>query len=402
MELVISALLILAVSGALSFKWKYFGLIGALAAAIMTTVGQPVILMIFIIALLNLASLDLMRGFLRGVDYTLVGLIFVATVYAFYTQSLAMLLTMFVAASVPTYMFVMTADKDIRMDVGIKYITFMVIATILFIIGAVILISSVSTPLYYIGYAMLLIGLAIEVGVAPFHEWVPDVFDTADPIPISVVASIAKFVPFVVAYKILTTVQIDYNLLVFTGIIASISMFIGNIGGLTSTKPARILAYSTVANMGYILATLSVIARPEFIYIAFAGAMLQLITNAFGKVGFFVGIKDGGASPLSSYLIALSFIGLPPLMGFWGKFYILLSLIYANIIWLAAILVINSAMSVPYYIRLARLVGVGSKTSLAATIVGICALIMFITTVPPDWIIESSKIFMDYLTIGGV
>ena len=194
MELVISALLILAVSGALSFKWKYFGLIGALAAAIMTTVGQPVILMIFIIALLNLASFDLMRGFLRGVDYTLVGLIFVATVYAFYTQSLAMLLTMFVAASVPTYMLVMASDREIKMDVGIKYITFMVIATILFIMGAVILISSVSTPLYYIGYAMLLIGLAIEVGVAPFHEWVPDVFDTADPIPISVVASIAKFV----------------------------------------------------------------------------------------------------------------------------------------------------------------------------------------------------------------
>ncbi len=404
MELVIPSLLILAICGALSLKYKYIGLIGALVSIILMAMGNAVLLLILIIALLNLASFDLMKGFLRGVDYTLVGLIFIATIYAFYTQSLAMLLTMFVAASVPTYMLVMTADKEIRMDVGIKYITFMVIATVLFIIGAVLLTHGSLTNLniYYIGYAMLLIGLAIEVGVAPFHEWVPDVFDTADPIPISVIASIAKFVPFVVAYKIVSSAHMDYNLLLFTGIIAAISMFIGNIGALTSDKPARILAYSTVANMGYILATLAVIAKPEFIYLAFAGAMLQLLTNSFGKVGFFVSIKEGGASTIFSYLLALSFIGLPPLMGFWGKLYILASLIYANIIWLALILVINSAMSVPYYIRIAKLLSLGSQRTLAKFVIGISALIMLITVIPPDWAIESSKMLMSYLTIGGV
>lgn len=404
MELVIPSLLILAICGAVSLRYKYAGLIGALVSIILMAMNNPILLMILIIALLNLASLDLMKGFLRGVDYTLVGIIFVATVYAFYTQSLAILLTMFVAASVPTYMLVMTADKEVRMEVGIKYITFMVIATVLFIIGAVLMIHGSLTriPIYYIGYAMLLTGLAIEVGVAPFHEWVPDVFDTADPIPVSIIASIAKFVPFVVAYKIISSAQLDYNLLVFTGIIAAISMFIGNIGALTSDKPARILAYSTVANMGYILATLAVIAKPEFIYLAFAGAMLQLLTNSFGKVGFFVSIKEGGTSTIYAYLLALSFIGLPPLMGFWGKLYILASLIYANIIWLALILVINSAMSVPYYIRIARLLSLGSQRTLAKFVIGISALIMLITLLPPDWAVESSKILMSYMTIGGV
>jgi len=407
MELAIPSLLILAVSGALSKKNKYIGFAGALISVLMMTVNNPLLLMIMVVALLNLISLDLMRGFLRGVDYTLVGLIFIATIYAFYSQSLAFLLTMFVVASVPTYMLVMAGDREIKMEVGIKYITFMVIATVLFLIGAVLMVHASTTSnltLYYIGFAMLLVGLAIEVGAGPFHEWVPDVFDSADPIPISIIASVAKFVPFVVAFKIISSTYMGgENLILFTGLIAVLSMLIGNIGALTSEKPARILAYSTVANMGYIIATLAVIGHNEFIYLAFAGAMLQLLTNSFGKVGFFVGIKEKSMPTVETYILALSFIGIPPLMGFWGKLYILTSLVYANLIWIAVLLVLNSAMSVPYYIRLIRLFeGSVGYRKLAGYIVTITSAIMLITVIPPNWIIESSRILMNYLTIGGV
>ncbi|NOY11126.1 MAG: NADH-quinone oxidoreductase subunit N [Archaeoglobi archaeon] len=407
MELAIISLLILAVSGALSVKQKYIGLAGALISVLIMTVNNPLLLMVLVVALINLASLDLMRGFLRGVDYTLVGLIFVATVYAFYSQSLAFLLTMFVVASVPTYMLVMASDKEVRMDVGIKYITFMVIATVLFLIGAVLMVhasATASSTLYYVGFAMLLVGLAIEVGAAPFHEWVPDVFDTADPIPISIIASVAKFVPFVVAYKIIySTYDGGIGVILLIGIIAVVSMLVGNIGALTSNKPARILAYSTVANMGYIIATLAVIGKEEFVYLAFAGAMLQLLTNSFGKIGFFVGIKEKSMPTVETYLLALSFIGLPPLMGFWGKLYIVASLVYANLIWLAVILVLNSAMSVPYYVRLIRLFeGSSGYRKVAGYLITVTAVLMLMTVVPPNWIVESSRILMNYLPIGGV
>ena len=407
MELAIPAVIILALAAALSLRFKYIGFAGALVASAMMVVNNPILLMVFVVVLLNLASLDLMKGFLRGVDYTLVGLIFVATSYAFYSQSLAFLLTMFVVASVPTYMLVMASDREIKMEVGIKYITFMVIATILFLIGAILMIHASATSsftLYYIGYVMLLLGLAIEVGAGPFHEWVPDVFDSADPIPISVVASIAKFVPFVVAFKVISSTSMgEENLILLTGIIAVVSMFIGNIGALTSNKPARILAYSTVANMGYLLAALAVSFRAEFVYIAFAGVMLQLLTNSFGKIGFFIGIKENGMPKIETYVLALSFIGIPPLMGFWGKLYILASLVYANLLWVAFFLVINSAMSVPYYVRLIKTFeDRGEFRRLAGYLVTVTAVLMLITIVPPNWIIESSRILMKYLTIGGV
>ena len=407
MELAIPAVLILALSGAFSLKYKYIGFAGALIASALMVVNNSLLLMVFAVALINLASLDLMKGFLRGVDYTLVGLIFVATSYAFYSQSLAFLLAMFVVASVPTYMLVMASDKEIRMEVGIKYITFMVIATILFLVGAILMVhasATSSTALYYIAFTMLLLGLAIEVGAGPFHEWVPDVFDSADPIPISVIASIAKFVPFVVAFKIISSTQMGgANLILITGVIAVASMFIGNIGALTSNKPARILAYSTVANMGYMLAALAVSFKSEFIYLAFAGVMLQLLTNSFGKIGFFIGVRENGMPRVETYLLSLSFIGIPPLMGFWGKLYILASLVYANLIWIAFFLVINSAMSVPYYIRLIRVFeGKKDFRRLAGYLITVSAVLMLITVVPPNWIIESSRMLMKYFAIGGV
>lgn len=406
MEFVVISLLILAVSGALSLKNKYIGAGGAIIAVFLNAMDNPLLLMILVVALINIASLDLMKGFLRGVDYTLVGLIFVATTYAFYTQSLGVLLGMFVVASVPTYMMIMAGDREVNMDVGIKYITFMVIATVLFITGAVLMVyanSTASYTLYYIAFAMLVVGLALEVGAGPFHEWVPDVFDTADPIPVSVVASLAKFVPFVVAFKIITSTQMGGEFVaLFTGIIAVVSMTIGNIGALTSNRPARILAYSTVANMGYIIATLAVAIKEDLVYLAFAGAMLQLLTNALGKIGFFIGIKEKSMPTLNAYILALSFIGLPPLMGFWGKLYILASLTYANLIWVAVILVLNSAMSVPYYVRMMKLFeGTSGYRNQAMYLMTLTAILMLITVVPPNWIIESSRILMNYIMIGG-
>lgn len=407
MELAIVSLVVLSITSAISFRFKYAGLAGALLAVFIMAINNPLLMLVLIIALLNLASLDLMKGFLRGVDYGLVGLIFVSTIYAFYSQNLAFLLAMFVASSVPTYMLVMASDDRIRMEVGVKYITFMVIATVLFIIGSVLMVHSKYTSaeaLYYVGFTMLILGLAIEVGVAPFHEWVPDVFDSADPIPVSIIASIAKFVPFVVAFKIISSTSTgSFIPVLIVGTLAVISMLMGNIGALTSQKPARILAYSTVANMGYILAALAVIYKPEFIYLAFAGAMLQLLTNSFGKIGFFLGLKEDAMPRIESYILALSFIGLPPLMGFWSKLYILASLVYSNLIWIAVFLVINSAMSVPYYIRLVRLFeGKLAFRKLAGYLITVSAVIMLITIVPPNWIVESSRILMKYLVIGGV
>ncbi len=404
-ELIVASLILIALGSALSFKSsKSVFVISLIALLIMLLLPEyrSYVALVIAIGVLNLLSMTLMKNQIKGVDYALTALIAIATVYVVFTNDLAMILLMFVITSIPTYVLIMTSEGKANVDVAVKYITFMVFATVLFLAGAMLLVYSNSVNagyLYVLGFVMLIIGLGMEVGCAPMHEWVPDVFDTADPIPVSIVASIAKIVPFVVAYKILimTANPLTTKMVLFVAFVAAVSMFIGNIGALTSTNPARILAYSTVANMGYILATLVALINLNWIYLAFAGALLQLMANAFGKVGFFVSIKDGGASTYLTYALAFSFIGMPPLIGFWGKLFILLSLVKVGYIWLALILVINSAMSVPYYIRLARILAKPTIPSIVNAIVLSAVALTFITIVPPNWFIDLAKAI-----IGGV
>jgi NADH-quinone oxidoreductase subunit N len=390
----LASLIILTFGAVLSYRDVRISLaFSILAVLIVAGMGNAAFSALIIsVALLNLFSLYAIRqNQIAGVDYALVAIMAVATIYVFIVDDLAMMLTLFMVVSAPTYLLVMVSDRGLNVDVGIKYVTFMVIATVLFIIGAVLLYSTTNPLIYSIAFLMLIVGLSMEVGIAPLHEWVPDVFSAADPIPISIIASLAKFVPFIIAYKIvLATATPELGiLLVIVGLIAAASMFAGNIGALTTNEPSRILAYSTVANMGYILATFAAIAAGrEYVYFAIAGGVLQLLVNSFGKVGYFASIKTEGTSTITAYLLTFSFIGLPPLMGFWSKLFIIYSLVYSQFIWLAVILVLNSAISVPYYIRLARLLGTGWKFNLPNAVVLFASLAMLITLIPPTWFVD--------------
>ncbi|WP_230972478.1 NADH-quinone oxidoreductase subunit N [Archaeoglobus neptunius] len=391
----LASLIILALGSAASYKDKRISFVLSIFAVLLVAVSGNAIYsaLIAFVAVLNLLSLFVIReNQIAGSDYAMIGIMAVATLYAFVVDDLAVMLTLFVVVSVPTYLLAMVSDKGVNVDVGIKYVTFMVIATVLFLIGAVLLYSANSNSLIYsIAFLMLIVGLCMEVGVAPVHEWVPDVFSSADPIPVSIIASLAKFVPFIIAYKIIiaTATPSIGMLMLIVGLIAAASMFTGNIGALTTNDPSRILAYSTVANMGYILATfVAITAGKEYVYFAIAGGILQLFVNSFGKIGYFASIKNGGTSPITAYMLTFSFIGLPPLMGFWSKLFIIYSLVYSSYIWLAVILVLNSAISVPYYVRLARLLGTGWKFSLANAVVLFASVAMLLTLIPPVWFVD--------------
>lgn len=390
----LASLIILAVGAALSYKDIRISLVASVVAVVvaMMASGNAYSALILFVALLNIFSLYAIRqNQIAGVDYALVAIMAVATIYAFVVDDLAMMLALFMVVSAPTYLLVMVSDRGLNVDVGIKYVTFMVIATVLFITGAVLLYSTTNTLVYSLAFLMLIVGLSMEVGIAPVHEWVPDVFASADPIPISIIASLAKFVPFIIAYKIVVATATPSLglLLIVVGLIAAASMFVGNIGALTTNEPSRILAYSTVANMGYILATFAAVtAGKECVYFAIAGGLLQLFVNSFGKVGYFASIKNEGTSPITAYMLTFSFIGLPPLMGFWSKLFIIYSLVYSQFIWLAVILVLNSAISVPYYVRLARLLGTGWKFNLTSAVVLFASIAMLITLIPPMWFVD--------------
>lgn len=410
MAMMLLALAILTLGSVFSFKYRRVGFYAAIVALIIGLAACRSLYygaFIFAIGIINLVSLEAIKSEIKGVDYGLVGLMALATMYIFNTSDLALVLAALVLVSVPTYILVMIREGGANVEVGIKYITFMVFATILFLIGAIILAytkNSFDGVLYILGYVMLVLGLSLEVGVAPLHEWVPDVFTSADPIPISIIASLAKIVPFIAALWILiyTASTLTASITIFTAVLAAISMFTGNIGALTSKEHARVLAYSTVANMGYVLTCMVVVIKPipEFICFALVGGLLMLFANAAGKIGFFNAIKGEGAYSPLMYLLAFSFIGVPPLMGFWGKFFILSSLVKVGLfmaeagyvyIALAALIVINSAISIPYYIRLASELGIGWKANLTNFIAVSAVVIILITVVPPNWFFEGVR-----------
>ena len=409
----LSALVILTLGSIGSFKNSKLGFYGAIIAlviafsAIALSVPHFISYGIFIlvIAIINLVSLEAIKSEIKGVDYGLVALMALATMYIFNTSDFALVLAALVLVSVPTYILVMIREGGANVEVGIKYITFMVLATVLFLIGAIILVytkNAFDGSLYVLGYVMLVLGLCLEVGVAPLHEWVPDVFSSADPIPISIIASLAKIVPFIAALWILvyTSCYLTASITLFTAVIAAISMFVGNIGALTSKELGRVLGYSTVAGMGYVLTCLVVVARPEYMYLALTGGLLMLFANAAGKIGFFNAIKGGGAYSPLMYILAFSFIGVPPLMGFWGKLFILLSLAKMEYFWLVGIVVINSAISIPYYIRLATELGVDWKPNLT-NFICLAAVVMVLVTVfllPVEWFYSTMEVIAQ--TVG--
>ena len=409
----LSALVILTLGSIGSFKNSKLGFYGALIALVIAFSGIIVSaahfvsygIFILVIAIINLVSLEAIKSEIKGVDYGLVALMALATMYIFNTGDFALVLAALVLVSVPTYILVMVREGGANVEVGIKYITFMVLATVLFLIGAIILVytkNAFDGSLYVLGYVMLVLGLCLEVGVAPLHEWVPDVFSSADPIPISIIASLAKIVPFIAALWILvyTSCDLTVSITLFTAVIAAVSMFVGNIGALTSKELGRVLGYSTVANMGYVLSCFVVVAEPAFIYLALAGGLLMLFANAAGKIGFFNAIKGGGAYSPLMYLLAFSFIGVPPLMGFWGKLFILLSLAKMEYFWLVAIVVVNSAISIPYYVRLATELGVDWKPNLT-NFICLAAVVMVLVTVfllPVEWFYSTMEVIAQ--TVG--
>ena len=409
----LSALVILTLGSIGSFKNSKLGFYGAIIALVIAfsaiALSVPHFLsygiFILVIAIINLVSLEAIKSEIKGVDYGLVGLMALATMYIFNTSDFALVLAALVLVSVPTYILVMVREGGANVEVGIKYITFMVLATVLFLIGAIILVytkNAFDGSLYVLGYVMLVLGLCLEVGVAPLHEWVPDVFSSADPIPISIIASLAKIVPFIAALWILvyTSCYLTASITLFTAVIAAISMFVGNIGALTSKELGRVLGYSTVAGMGYVLTCLVVVAMPEYMYLALTGGLLMLFANAAGKIGFFNAIKGGGAYSPLMYILAFSFIGVPPLMGFWGKLFILLSLAKMEYFWLVAIVVINSAISIPYYVRLATELGVDWKPNLT-NFICLAAVVMVLVTVfllPVEWFYSTMEVIAQ--TVG--
>jgi NADH-quinone oxidoreductase subunit N len=235
--------------------------------------------------------------------------------------------------------------------------------------------KSVSTipTLALVGGGMIIVGLGFKVAAVPFHMWTPDVYQGA---PTSVTAFMsvgAKAGGFAALLRIFVAAFPEVATIwgPLTMWIAALTMAWGNVAAIAQKNIKRMLAYSSIAHAGYIFIALPAAAVPEVAPEALRGALFYLIaygiTNlgAWGVVlalekseGTGLEIEDYAglgtkypALALGMTVFMLSLTGVPPTVGFMGKFYLFRAAIDANLFWLAIVGVITSLISAYYYLR---------------------------------------------------
>ena len=218
------------------------------------------------------------------------------------------------------------------------------------------------------GLGLLLVGFGFKISSAPFHMWVPDVYEGAPTSVTALIATGSKAAVFAVLVRLLLSgvraVQADWTAVLW--VLAALTMTLGNVVAIAQSNLKRMLAYSSIAHVGYMLVGLAVGGA------AGAGAVLfYLLAYTFTTAGTFgvitlcvrageeaVDVRDyaglGRRHPVLAFALALlllSLVGIPPLAGFVGKFYLFGAAVRAGFVWLAVLGVLNSAIAAYYYLR---------------------------------------------------
>ncbi len=226
-------------------------------------------------------------------------------------------------------------------------------------------------PAAYLAVGLALAGFGFKVSMVPFHQWTPDVYEGA-PTPITAFLSVGpKAAGFAALARTLAVGvppdQVNWPLLLAG--LAALTMTVGNLLALLQRNLKRMLAYSSIAHAGYLLIALAAWKSPW----AQQGLLYYLLAYLFTNLGaFFVAMVAADATgsdeipdhaglsqrapwvALAMVVFMLSLTGIPPTAGFVGKFYLFAAAVDAGLLWLAALAVANSVVSLYYYVGVLR------------------------------------------------
>jgi NADH-quinone oxidoreductase subunit N len=263
---------------------------------------------------------------------------------------------------------------------AVTFFVISVVSTAIALLGAALLFASSGAlhlarlhevtgplaPLATVGGALIVLGFAFKVAAVPLHAWAPSTYDGA-PLPIAAYLSTASKLGGVLALAAVIT-RLDTGPLV--AVLAVLTMTVGNLVALRQTRMVRLLAWSSVAQAGYIIAPLAVGAFGVEAAAAYTTLYVLLEFAAFGVI---VALRPPGADggEISSYrgaarrspwlgaALVLAFAGLaglpPGLAGLFAKVTIVSSLITAGWGWLAGVVALNAVIALAYYVRVAAL-----------------------------------------------
>jgi NADH-quinone oxidoreductase subunit N len=225
-----------------------------------------------------------------------------------------------------------------------------------------------SDPLLLTGIALSMVGLAFKASVAPFHQWTPDVYEGA-PTPVTAFMAVAtKAAAFGAFLRLFDVALLDASAdwAPALAVLATITIVVGNVGALGQSSLKRLMAWSSVAQAGYMLAGVVVATRLGVqATVFYLGVYLMMNLAAFAVIVIRereTGLGDdiasvqglGAQRPLLAMAMTLAMLGLagiPATAGFIGKFYLIDAAIDGDYAWLGVVIVIGSMISLAYYLK---------------------------------------------------
>ncbi len=225
-----------------------------------------------------------------------------------------------------------------------------------------------SDPLLLTGIALSMVGLAFKASVAPFHQWTPDVYEGA-PTPVTAFMAVAtKAAAFGAFLRLFDVALLDASAdwAPALAVLATITIVVGNVGALGQSSLKRLMAWSSVAQAGYMLAGVVVATRLGVqATVFYLGVYLMMNMAAFAVIVIRereTGLGDdiasvqglGAQRPLLAMAMTLAMLGLagiPATAGFIGKFYLIDAAIDGDYAWLGVVIVIGSMISLAYYLK---------------------------------------------------
>src|SRR5918995_1504972 len=324
--------------------------------------------------------------------YSLILLSSIGMVIIAYSTDLVMLLVAWELMSLPTYALAGFSKRDpISNEAAIKYFMFGALssAIIVLAIGLVYGITGTTnigdsiralanldpslTPIGLLAVALFIAGFGFKMGLVPFHMWLPDAYEGSPATIGALLSAGTKKAGFAAAIRVIVlgmfVLHLDWSMTL--AIIAVFTMTLGNLGALVQKSVPRILAYSSIAQAGYIMIGLALAPYSDQ---ALGGSLFHIINHAVMKSAAFIAVaavtitlasysieKYRGLAkrmPLTAIALSISLLalaGVPPLNGFWSKLVLFGAGINSGPIvewgpWLAIAGVLNSALSLGYYL----------------------------------------------------
>jgi NADH-quinone oxidoreductase subunit N len=287
-------------------------------------------------------------------------------------------------------MIAMSHEQKLSKEAAFKYFLLGSFASALFLYGISFLFGTVGSTyipdivhqtgelistnrLFLIGVCLVTLGFCFKISIAPFHMWTPDVYQGAPTPHTALMATAVKAVSVAAFMRFITTNSLvgSENLLIFLQWLAVITMLVGNCAAIIQNNFKRMLAYSSIAHSGYLLIGIITVGVSDTASFGASGVIFYLVGYSLMTLGAFAIVclferdenskiqiedlagyaKKRPVMALCLTIFLLSLAGIPPTIGFFGKFYLFSSAVSEGLIWLAVWGVLNSVISAYYYLR---------------------------------------------------